>query len=145
MADFNFGETRPRATQQVIQYLLNLPASGQSIRLSEDLDTTRMITTFSIGNDSQNASRVLLSVNPIFPGQPSPSFEIQPGACPVFATVQEGRQIYELQILMKTVMHQLSTDLIKIPILVWDLTQWWIAAEAPDVAVTVTAFPLAYL
>lgn len=141
--DFNFGTARPLATQTVVQFnRMALPSTEPAIQLSEDLEASRLITSFVITNFSTNADSVFLSASQTFPA----AIEIPPGASPVFTTWQEGRQMYELQVLIMKIASQRATDLIAIPIIVWDMRQWWLQAGGmTPIEVTVTAFPLPYL
>lgn len=139
--DFNFGTARPRATQQGIAFRRSL-VIGQSIPVSEDLDASRLITSFIISNFSNNPASVFISPDPSMHS----AIEIPVGTSPVFTIFQEGRQLYELQVLVKMVSNQLAADMVKIPILVWDLTQWFLEMSSPTpFEVTVVAFPLPYL
>lgn len=141
--EFNFGNSRPRSTQQVLQFRRRAPAITQHpIQLSEIIDETRLITTFMVGNPSTSSDSVMLSASQ---GMIAP-IEIVPGATPVFTSFQEGRQLYELQILIQMIASQQARDLIQIPVIVWDLREWWIqAAGGTAIEVSVTAFPLPYL
>lgn len=140
--EFNFGVARQRATQRVLMFNRTVPPTGTSIPVSEDLDAGQLITTFSINNYSNAPTSVFLGVDA---GMHS-SIEIVPGACPVFTSFQEGRQLYELQVLIMKIASQTATDLVKIPVIVWDLTTWYLESPSTEsIPVTVTAFPLPYL
>lgn len=151
--DFNFGVARERAVQQVLMFNRYVP-TAHAITVSDELTADRLVTTFMVNNYSTNSASVFLGVDP---GMHS-TIEIVPGACPVFTTWQEGRQMYELQVLLFKMLGSMAPDLIKIPVICWDLTKWWLIAgeekepsgsssgdEAETVEVVVTAFPLPYL
>lgn len=142
--EFNFGNSRPRATQQVLQFnRLAPPSTELAIPISETIDETRLITTFMISNYSNAPASVFLGASQ---GMHA-SIEIVPGAAPVFTTWQEGRQLYEIQILVQQIASQRAQDLIQVPIIVWDLREWWLlsGSETQSIEVAVTAFPLPYL
>lgn len=140
--DFNFGTARPLSVQEAILFNRLVP-SDRAIRLSEDLDQTKLVSSFLISNYSTNPESIFLGVD----SRLQASIEIMPGAAPVFTSFQEGRQLYELQWLTAKIASQSAQDLIKIPIMVWDLTRWYIQAggTGPAFNVTVAAFPLPYL
>lgn len=141
--DFNFGTSRPLATQTVIQFNRTAPpATEPAILLSEELEASRLITTFLITNFSESPDSVFLSTSQGF----HTAIEIPPGTSPVFSTWQEGRQLYELQVLIMKIASQQAHDLVAVPVIVWDLRTWWLKAGGEDpIEVTVTAFPLPYL
>jgi hypothetical protein len=141
MSDFNFGTARPIATQEWISFRRALTI-GVPIRVSEDLDASRFITSFIISNFSNNPASVFIS-----PDQGMRSaIEIPVGSAPTFTIFQEARQLYELQILVMKITGQQSTDLIKIPVISWDLTNLWLEMSSPTpFSITVAAFPLPYL
>lgn len=140
--DFNFGVARERATQRVLMFNRYVPPQGVSIPLSEDLTADRLVTTFMVNNYSNAPDPVFLGVDS---GMHS-SIEIVPGACPSFTCWQEGRQMYELQILVMKMSGQNATDLIKIPVICWDMTTFYLESSSmQEIPVTVTAFPLPYL
>lgn len=142
--EFNFGNSRPRSTQQVLQFNRIAPTANQNaIRLSETIDETRLITTFIISNYSDAPASVFLGASE---GMHA-SIEIVPGAAPVFTAWQEGRQMYELQILIAKIASQTAQDLIQLPVIVWDLREWWIlsGSTTQSIEVAITAFPLPYL
>lgn len=141
--EFNFGNSRPRATQEVIQFNRFVPpAPEEAIPISESLDETRLITTFIVTNYSTATNSVFLGASQAMHS----SIEILPGASPVFTVFQEGRQMYELQILIKMISSQRAEDLVQIPVIVWNLRQWWLqAAGSSEIEVAITAFPLPYL
>lgn len=140
--EFNFGNSRPRVTQPVIQFnRIIRPAEG-AIPVSETLNESRLVTTFIISNYSTAANSVFLSASQNLHA----SIEIVPGAAPMFEVRQEGRQLYELQILVMKMTGQQARDLIQVPVMCWDLTQWWLgAAGDTPIEVAITAFPLPYL
>lgn len=141
--EFNFGNSRPRSTQQVLQFTRTAPGDDEpAIQLSQTIDETRLITTFMVSNFSDAPASVFLSASQ---GMTAP-IEIVPGATPVFTAWQEGRQLYELQILIQMIASQTAMDLIQIPVIVWDLREWWLRSATPTpIDVTITAFPLPYL
>jgi hypothetical protein len=139
--DFNFGNARERVTQQVLMFNRTAP-TGHSAPLSEDIDQHQLVSSFLINNYTNSGSSVFLGVTP---GLQS-SIEIPPGASPVFTVFQEGRQAYELQILISQIASQQAQDLIKIPVVTFDLTHFYIQAGGnEDVLIAVMAFPLPYL
>jgi|SRR5215831_8001961 len=141
--DFNFGNSRERVVQPVLMFNRMVPPAGErSIPVSEEVDQHHLVTSFLVNNFASAAHPVYLSVDPSMHA----SIEIIPGAAPVFTVFQEGRQFYELQILIMKIASQTAQDLIKIPIMTWDLTHWFLLAAGPDpIEVSVTAFPVPYL
>lgn len=141
MAEFNFGTARPLATQRVIQYVIHVP-TDRTVQLSEDLDPSRLISTFLISNYSTAPASIYLGTDPHLPT----AIEIAPGACPSFIAFQEGRQMYEIQVLLRQLTHQTATDLVKIPIIVWDMREWYLmAGGSTTIDAHIMAFPLPYL
>ena len=141
--DFNFGNSRERVVQPVRMFNRVVPAAPElAIPVSEEIDQHYLVTSFLVNNYSSSANSVFLSVDQAMHS----SIEIIPGAAPVFTVWQEGRQFYELQILIMKISSQTAQDLIKIPVMTWDLTHWYLQAGGPDpIEVSVTAFPLPYL
>jgi hypothetical protein len=140
--DFNFGNSRERVVQQVLMFNRVAPAAGRSNPVSENIDQHHLVTGFMVTNISTAPASVFLGVDP----QMHASIEIVPGSSPFFSVLQEGRQFYELQILIAKIASQTAQDLIKIPVLTWDLTHWYIEAGTDsDIEVTITAFPMPYL
>jgi hypothetical protein len=148
--DFNFGNSRPRTEQIAIQRLLTIHRDF-SIPLGDDLDLSQIITTWMVQLHSNNTQPVYLhQFGPRSrPTDPFPAIEILPGQTVVFSAIQEGRQLYELQILTAKIASQTAQDLIQIPLIAWDLTRWWILGNPDEatesVQATLTAFPLGYL
>lgn len=147
--DFNFGNARPRSIQQAIQTGLDVPFN-RAVALSDDLGADRLVTAFAVTNYSNSTHSVMLCANKFGHN----GIEIPAGTTPIFTALQEGRQLYEVQVLAFQFTNQQATDLIKIPIIVWSLTEWYLIAMpipeppvAPDdtVRVTITAFPIPYL
>ena len=142
MTEFNFGNSRQRSTQDAIFQLRHVPIAPDAIQVSEDLNETRLITTWIVNNASTAPASIFLSTNRGMRG----SLEIVPGAMPSFTSWQEGRQLYELQVLIMQIASQQARDLVKVPIIVFDLTQWWLqAGGSSPIDVTVASFPLPYL
>jgi hypothetical protein len=141
--DFNFGNSRERVVQQVLMFNRIVPPAGsEAIQVSEEIDQHHLVTAFMINNYSTNTDSVFLGVDK---GMHA-SIEIMPGSAPVFTVFQEGRQFYELQILIMKIASQTAQDLIKIPVITWDLTRWYLEAAGNNpIEVTVTAFPVPYL
>jgi len=117
-------------------------APAQAIPVSEDIDQHKLVTSFVVNNYSNAPGSVFLGVS----SSMHSSIEIVPGAAPQFTVFQEGRQFYELQILIAKIASQTAQDLIKIPVLTWDLTTWYLESSTPEpIPVTIVAFPLPYL
>jgi len=151
--DFNFGNSRPRTVQESIQFRRIVRFDTPTV-VSEEFNADRLITSFSITNWSSNPYSVILRSTQHGPALDSPGIEIPPGTTPIFVSFQEGRQLYELQILSALITSQQAKDLIRIPVIVWDMTRWWLIGKPPadgslptvtEMLVSVTAFPLPYL
>lgn len=139
--EFNFGTARPLSTQQAFLFNRFVP-TDRPTQISEDLDQSHLITTFTISNFSTNPAPVYLGND----AGMHATIEIVPGAAPVFTAWQEGRQMYELQVLIMKIASQTAGDLIKVPIIVWDLTRWYLQTSGSQgFEVTIAAFPLPYL
>lgn len=148
--DFNFGVSRPLTRQVTLSRSIPVP-KGRAVPLSEEFTAESLITCWMLQNPSHNHKPVYLTQGRIESNDPreltTPYIEVLPGACPVFTAFQEGRQLYELQILVMKLTTQTAGDLIKVPLIVWDLTEWWLLGhpEQDDtVHVTLVAFPLPY-
>jgi hypothetical protein len=140
--DFNFGNSRSRVVQQAIQFIRVVPPyPAAAIPVSEDLDQHQLVTAFIVNNYSTNTSPVFLGPSRDLPAP----IEIVPGAAPIFTVFQEGRQAYELQVLIANIASQQAKDLIQIPVITWDLTHWYLRAASGTQEVSVTAFPVPYL
>lgn len=149
MSEFNFGTARGQVTQRMIMEPISVPAD-KSVPLSQDLDKSKLITTFTIQNHTSNGMSVFLTNTQVF--RPTGFFaaiEIPVGAMPSFTVLQEGRQLYEVQVLAMKWSGQQARDLVKVPVMLWDLTTWWLIGDAGHTGetanVTLTAFPLDYL
>ena len=141
--DFNFGNSRERVVKQVLMFdRIAPPNAARAIPVSEQLSQDQIITSFTVNNYSTAASSVFLGVD----RDMRSSIEIPPGTAPTFTVFQEGRQLYELQILIMKISSQTAQDLIKIPVLCWDLTHWFLLSggTTPE-PVTIVAYPLPYL
>jgi len=141
--DFNFGNSRERVVQPVLMFNRIVPAApATAIPVSEDIDQHKLVTSFMVNNYANAPGPVYLGVS----SSMHSSVEILPGAAPVFTVFQEGRQFYELQILIMKIASQTAQDLIKIPVITWDLTTWFLESSTPQpIPVTVVAFPVPYL
>lgn len=145
----NFGSQRPTIVQQVISY--GLAVSGVTptpIGVIQNLDKTRLITTFVVSNPIAGSS-VYMGNSGVSATGANQGLEIQAGTAPAFVSFQEGRQIYEMQTLVAMIAQQLKCtppELEKIPFICWDLTQiFLISGNAAGSQVTIGAFPQMYL
>jgi hypothetical protein len=145
---FSFGSERPQVSQQLISFPLTVPGAGLAIPISQSLDKSRLITTFSVSNPVAGSSVYLGNAGVTATGT-TQGFEIPPGTAPAFRTFQETRQLYELQgliVIIARVLNCTLPEIEKIPFIVWDLTQLYLfSANAGGSQVTIAAFPQAYL
>ena len=140
--DFNFGWSRQRATQETLMFIRTAPVAPAAVTLSDDLNSTRLVTSFLVNNKSTAPAPVYLSTSK---GMRA-NIEIVPGGAPFFVAFQETRPLYELQVLLFKQTGQQAQDLVKIPVIVWDMTTWYLqAGGSTPIDVTVSAFVLPYL
>jgi len=145
---FSYGTLRPQVAQDIITFPLTVPGVGQAIPLSNVLDKTRLITTFTISNPAAGSS-VYLGNQGVTNTGVTQGLEIPAGTAPSFRTFQEDRQLYEVQVLLGQIAEALrcaTPQMEKIPFICWDLTQIYLfSGNAAGSAVTVAAFPQMYL
>lgn len=145
---FSFGTERPLVSQTLITFPLTVPGAGQAVPISQTLDKSRLITTFSVSNPVAGSS-VYLGNAGVSAAGATQGFEIPPGTAPAFRTFQENRQLYELQgllVVMAKVLNCSLPEIEKIPFICWDLTQLFLfSANVAGSQVTIAAFPQAYL
>jgi hypothetical protein len=145
---FAYGTLRPQISQDIITFPLTVPGVGQAIPISNTLDKTRLITSFTISNPVAGSS-VYLGNQGVTNAGTTQGLEIPAGTAPTFRTFQEDRQLYELQVLLGQIAEQLkcsTPQMEKIPFICWDLTQLYLfSGNAAGSPVTVAAFPQMYL
>jgi hypothetical protein len=149
---FAYGTERPLVAQDMTTFALPVPFGGAppvSVPLSQKFDKTALITTFVISNPIGGSSVYLGNSGVTLPAGTNAGLEIQAGSAPVFRTFQEGRQLYEMQVLLAGIAQGLECQMPqmeKIPFICWDLTRLFItSANAAGSTVTVAVFPQMYL
>jgi len=145
---FSFGTLRPQIAQDVITFPVAVPGTGAAVVISNTLDKTHLITTFTISNPVAGAS-VYLGNQGVTATGGTTGLEIPAGTAPTFKVIQEDRQLYELQIILGQIAEALNCQpqtYEKIPFICWDLTQIYLfSGAAGGSQVTVAAYPQMYL
>jgi hypothetical protein len=145
----NFGIARPLMTQTIVPFPLTVPGAGQAVPISATLDKSKLITSFVISNPIAGSSVYLGNSPGTSNVGATQGLEIQPGTAPNFRVSQEGRQLYELQVLSGLIAKLINCqtpDMEKIPFKVWDLTTLYLfSGNVAGSQVTIAAFPEPYL
>jgi hypothetical protein len=148
---FAFGTQRPQVVQQIITFPLTVPGAGAAVSIgaAQNLDKSRLITSFVVSNPVAGSSVYLAMNQGVSAAGAQQGLEIAAGTAPNFKITQEDRQLYEIQILLAELvkLQKCQTpELEKIPFICWDLTQIYLfSANAAGSQVTIAAFPQMYL
>jgi hypothetical protein len=145
---FNFGTQRDLVTQTFRSFALTLTGGAAAVPLDLNANKQQLITSFGISNPLGSGGSIYIGNQGVTaPGGANPGFEIQAGTAPFFREFQEGRQLYELQLLVADIAEVLNCTNIgleKIPFVVWDLSQLFVFS-AVNLTFTIITFPTMYL
>lgn len=144
---FTLGLDRPLVTQQFRTFPVTLVGAAAAVPLDPNGQKQNLITTFSISNPSGGGSIFIGNAGVTAAGGANPGFEVQSGTAPAFKVIQEGRQLYELQVPLSQLLQVANctnASLEKIPFVVFDMSQIF-AFSAVNITFTVITFQQMYL
>jgi hypothetical protein len=145
---FYYGTTRDLVTQNFKTTAITLVGAAAAVPLDPNGSKQQLITGWGLSNPVASGGSVYIGNQGVTdPTGLNPGFEIQAGTAPFFKELQEGRQLYELQLLLARIAKQLQcTDvpMEKIPFVVFDLSTFF-AFSLVNITFTLITFPVMYL
>jgi hypothetical protein len=145
---FNFNISRDLVTQTFRAFAVTLVGTAAAVPLDPGGSKQQLITTFVISNPAASGGSVYIGNQGVTdPTGVNPGFEVQAGTAPAFKELQEGRQLYELQLILADIAKALkctNIQLQKIPFVVFDMSQIF-AFSTVNLTFTVITFPTMYL
>lgn len=145
---FNFGISRPLVTQTFRTFPVTLTGAAVAIPLDPTGTKQQLITAWGISNPLASGGSIYIGNQGVTdPTGANPGFEIQAGTAPFFRENQEGRQLYEVQVLLAQIASVLQCENVqkeKIPFVVFNLSEMFVFSTV-NITFTVITFPSMYI